>query len=78
MVVALFLSYMSDSSFFKQIVLYSGPSDSLLGIEVDMQILSKATRIVILHRLAVPKSLKNGIAGKQLGLNRMLMSWLML
>ena len=78
MEIALTLSDMGYSSFLKQVATYVGPSDGLFGVEVDLQIFAKATRIVVPHSFAVAESLEDGVTGQQFLLNGMKTTALML
>jgi hypothetical protein len=78
MEIALALSDMGYSGFLQKIAAYVGPSDGLFGVEVNLQILTEATGVVVPHGFAVAKSLKDGVASQQLLLNGVLFPTLML
>ena len=78
MEVSLFRCHINDSRFFKKIASYVSSSDCLIGIEIDLKILSKSTRIIISDSFTIPKSLKYRVASQEFLLNQMFLHFSML
>ena len=60
---------MNYSRLLKQVLIYLGPLDDAILVEVDVDVFSKPRAVVIPHSLGITKSLQNGIGLQYLLLN---------